>query len=98
MEQTFSFRFIHPKLRYETLTLTINGEKISLKERRKPPQPSEKPKAKPTKKAEKAPAKVEEVKEEKPVKITTVAEKAAPEVAEEQAPEWQLKNQNQRKQ
>ncbi len=86
VDGTNIFLPIHPsKVEIRNLNLDDKWRKNIL-ERKKATAKPEKPKAKPAKKVEKAPAKVEEVKEAKPVKVTPVEEKAAPEVAEEQAP------------
>ena len=84
VDGTNIFLPIHPsKVEIRNLNLDDKWRKNILERKKQTAKPT-KPKAKPTKKIEKAPAKV---KEEKPVKITTVAEKAAPEVAKETAPE-----------
>jgi large subunit ribosomal protein L24 len=90
VDGTNIFLPIHPsKVEIRNLNLDDKWRKNILERKKVTAQPA-KQKAKQTKKAEKAPAKVEEVKAEKPVKITTVAEKAAPEVAKEPAPEMAI--------
>ena len=76
---------IHPsKVEIRNLNLDDKWRKKILERKKVTAQPV-KQKAKQTKKAEKTPVKVEEVKGEEPVKIVSVKEKAAPEVAENQA-------------
>ena len=76
---------IHPsKVEIRNLNLDDKWRKNILERKKVTAQPV-KQKAKQTKKAEKTPVKVEEVKGEEPVKIVSVKEKAAPEVAENQA-------------
>jgi large subunit ribosomal protein L24 len=89
VDGTNIFLPIHPsKVEIRNLNLDDKWRKNILERKKVTAQPA-KQKAKQTKKAEKASAKVE-VKEEKPVKITKVAEKAAPEVAKEPAPEMAI--------
>jgi len=97
VDGTNIFLPIHPsKVEIRNLNLDDKWRKKILERKKETAQPA-KPKGKPTKKVEKAPAKVEEVKKEKPVKIITVAEKAAPEVATESAPEMAIEEQEQKK-
>ena len=97
VDGTNIFLPIHPsKVEIRNLNLDDKWRKNILERKKATVQPA-KQKAKPTKKVEKAPTKVEEAKEEKPVKITTVAEKAAPEVAKEPAPEMVIEEPEQKK-